>query len=145
MKTATVEVKYVNPPKDGKKFGSIKDTEGNTWPVKAERIRDFAPNGRYEFGYTEGDNGFKNIIGVKAVVAEPAPRGSFQHMDVAQPKTAPQTNSFYRPTSPEDKKSMFRCACVTAAIKSRQVNLTREGIAALIREVDGGYDDALGE
>ena len=59
---------------------------------------------------------------------------------------APQNgngNGYYRPTSPEDKKSMFRCACVTAAIKSRQVTLTRDALAELITEVDAAYDMAV--
>ena len=53
-----------------------------------------------------------------------------------------QTNGtqYYRPTSPQDKKSMFRCALLTAAIKSRQLPLTRDAIAAAIAEVDAGYD-----
>jgi hypothetical protein len=63
---------------------------------------------------------------------------------VQQP--APQNgngNGYYRPTSPADKKSMFRCACVTAAIKSRQVALTRDALAELIAEVDAAYDLAV--
>ena len=65
MNTATVEVKYVNPPKDGKQYGSIKSNNNESWPVKADRIKDFAVGNTYEVAYTEGTNGFRNIIGVK--------------------------------------------------------------------------------
>ena len=82
MQTATVEVKYVNPPKSGKQYGSIKDADNNIWPVKKDRIGDFEPNNQYELAYTEADNGFKNIIGVKLVQPEPLlPRGEFAKIE----------------------------------------------------------------
>lgn len=77
--TATVEVKYVNPPKDGKQYGSIKSADNDSWPVKRDRIHEFEAGNAYELAYTEGNNGFRNIIGVKRIVpAAPRPlQGEF--------------------------------------------------------------------
>jgi hypothetical protein len=40
--------------------------------VKIDRMHQFAPDNKYEIAYTESDNGFRNIIGVKRIVQEAA-------------------------------------------------------------------------
>lgn len=80
MQTATVEVKYVNPPKEGKQYGSIRDLTGTTWPVKADRIKEFAQGEKYEIAFIESDSGFRNLIGVKHLAVQPdLPRGKFSN------------------------------------------------------------------
>ena len=41
MQTATIEVTYVGQPKEGKQYGFIKGADNSTFPVKADRIREF--------------------------------------------------------------------------------------------------------
>ena len=48
--TATLEVKYVNPPKDGKLYGSIKGANNDSYPVKKDRIHEFIEGHRYKQG-----------------------------------------------------------------------------------------------
>lgn len=59
MPTATVTVSYVNPPKPGKKMGSIKcgDVYYGVWP---DKLSLFQAGQTYNIEYTE-DNGFKNF------------------------------------------------------------------------------------
>ena len=86
MNTATIKVQHVFPPKEGKQYGAIKGANNESWPVKAERIREFEPGNSYELAYTESNNGWRNIIGVKKIVVEApakAPvQGNFTQVDM---------------------------------------------------------------
>ena len=162
MQTATVEVKYVNPPKSGKQYGSIKDADNNIWPVKKDRIGDFEPNNQYELAYTEADNGFKNIIGVKLVQPEPVlPRGEFAKIEPqgrngatlmarsAQqpaPQTKPQANAngYYRPTAPRDSERMFVCAIAGHWIDTGRLDMTEEAMIGLVNSLRNVYAATFG-
>lgn len=147
MQTATIEVTYVGPPKEGKQYGFIKGADNATFPVKSDRIREFEAGNTYELGYTEAPNGFKNIIGVKRIVAQTAPQGDFTQ--ISEPKAAakPQAQQYWqpKPTSPRDGKRMYITAIMKAAVKGHQVPLTREGMAAALRAVSDAFDDVFGE
>lgn len=149
MQTATIEVKYVNRPKEGKQWGSIKGANNESFPVKAERFKDFADGpGLYEIGYTQTNDGFKNIIGVKRIVAHAAPQGDFTQ--ISEPKATPkQTNGqqYWQPksTSPKDGKRMCVTSLMNAGITSHQIPFTREALAAAFRAVSEAFDDVFGE
>ena len=81
--TATIEVKFVKPPAPGKQYGSVKSSDNTWWPVKADRINQFQENNSYEVAYTEGTNGFRNIIGVKSL-APPKRNGSVSDVALEQ-------------------------------------------------------------
>jgi hypothetical protein len=68
-------------------------------------------------------------------------------MEFHEPRTAaqpkPQTNNGngYKGWTPEDRKSAFRCALMTAAVTARVVNpFDRNDIARATIEIDAGYD-----
>jgi hypothetical protein len=148
MQTATIEVKYVGPPKEGKQYGFIKGADNSTFPVKADRIREFEPGNKYELAWTEGHNGFKNIIGVKRIVAQTAPQGDFTQ--ISEPKATPkQTNGQQywqpKPTSPKDGKRMCVTSLMNAGITSHQIPFTREALAAAFRAVSEAFDDVFRE
>ena len=86
MQTATIEVTYVGPPKEGKQYGSIKGVNNDSWPVKRDRIREFEPNNKYEIAYTEGKDGFRNIIGVKRIVPQTDMIDNRPQQNGAQPR-----------------------------------------------------------
>ena len=145
--TAMVEVTFVKPPAEGKQYGSIKGINNEWWPVKLDRIREFEPGNKYELAYTESDKGFKNIIGVKKIVAQPEPRGDFQQF--SEPKVAPkQTNEQQywqpKPTSPKDGKRMCVTSLMNAGITSHQIPFTREALVAAFRAVSEAFDDVFG-
>jgi len=133
MQTATVEVKYVNPPKEGKKMGSIKDTGGDLWPVKAERIHEFEPGGQYQLAYTQTESGFRNLIGVKRIVAEPElPRGQFTQVPPQRngatltTSTKPQQNGYAGPEELHPKASTQEQIFATGGIY-RDIEANRVG------------------
>ncbi len=148
MQTATVEVKYVNPPKDGKQYGSIKTASNDMWPVKADRIRDFEAGNTYELAWTEANNGFKNIIGVKRIVPQAQPQpGQFEQFDAAKPsaKPAAAANQYYRPTAPQDARRMFITATLGKFIATGRISCNAQAIAAAVKEIAGGYDATIGQ
>lgn len=165
MQTATVDVKYVNPPKEGKQYGSIKGVNNDSWPVKKERIHEFEPGKQYEIAFTQAASGFRNIIGVKAVVPAAEPeiiRGNFTHVDmqapqrngatlmarpapqIAQPRqAAPQPNGYYRPTHPRDARRMFITATLGHFIETGRVDCNAQAIANAVMEIAAAYDHVL--
>lgn len=70
METAAIEVKYVNAPRQGKSFGSIKDTNGVMYGVKQADLRLFQPGQRCTIRYEER-NGYNNFI---ELAQNPAPK-----------------------------------------------------------------------
>jgi hypothetical protein len=165
MQTATIEVTYVGPPKEGKQYGFIKGADNSTFPVKADRIREFQADNTYEVAYTEAPNGFKNIIGVKRIVPQAEQVNYTQRPDslrdgaefrepqrngatlttAAPAQTKPQTQQYYqpRPTAPKDGKRMCITSLMNAGITSHQIPFTREALAAAFRAVSEAYDDAI--
>lgn len=67
MPTETVTVAFVNEPKAGKKFGSIKTDAGVYYSVKPSELPLFKPGGTYEiqFGFdkTNTYRNFERIVG----------------------------------------------------------------------------------
>jgi len=164
--TAIIDVKYVNPPKDGKQYGSIKSTNNDSWPVKKDRIHEFEPGSSYELAYTEGNNGFRNIIGVKRIAGDAEPQaleGTFTpvqgngHNGVmvaprqatpVKPKAAPaaQNNAtqYYRPTAPKDARRMFLTATLGHFIETGRLDCNAQSIADAMVEILGAYDAVIG-
>ncbi len=48
MATKTVKVQYVNQPKEGKRFGSIKAEDGTYYGCKPEMLSQLSRGGSYE-------------------------------------------------------------------------------------------------
>ena len=74
MQTATIQVAYVNPPKPGKKQGSVKDAEGNIYGVWPDKLHLFEPGNVYTIEYSSRDfNGQQYHDFKKMVEAQAAP------------------------------------------------------------------------
>ena len=148
MQTATIEVKYVNQPKEGKQYGSIKAVSGDSWPVKKERIREFEEGNTYALAYTEGNNGFRNIIGVKRIV-QPEPQGDFQQVSEpqrpAQQAKAPANGNYYRPTSPRDSERMWTCATLGHFIDRGSVELNEDALTHAVNMLRAVYQKTYGQ
>lgn len=64
MQTATIDVSFVNPPKPGKKMGSVKTRDDDFYLVFPEDLAKFSPGQTYQVNYeTNNFNGtdFKTI------------------------------------------------------------------------------------
>jgi hypothetical protein len=167
MQTATIEVTYVGPPKEGKQYGFIKGADNSTFPVKADRIKEFQADNTYEVAYTEAPNGFKNIIGVKRIVPqteqvnytqrpnalingaefrEPQRNGStLMPAASAQPKTQAPQNGYYRPTAPKDSERMWTCAILGHYVDRGEVPLHKESVKAAINLLREAYQETYGQ
>lgn len=76
MPVATVTVDFVNQPKEGKKFGSIKTKELEYISVKPEDLAKFSKGSKYQIEYTQTDQGYKNFVRIVAQSNGVAPNGS---------------------------------------------------------------------
>jgi hypothetical protein len=149
MKTATIEVKYVNPVKEGKQYGSIKGVNNDSWPVKADRIREFEPGNIYELAYTETEKGFRNIIGVKRIVPQVEPQqhnGAPPATPQTKPQVAPPANGYYqpRPTAPKDSERMWTCAVLGHIIDRGGVDLNEEALIHAVNTLRTVYQKTYG-
>ncbi|HWX14329.1 MAG TPA: hypothetical protein VNY06_05660 [Methylocella sp.] len=158
MQTATIAVTYVGPPKQGKQYGFIKGADNTTFPVKQDRIREFEPGNTYELAYTEGTNGFKNIIGVKRIVQQAEPRGEYTEITeptqrrngatltpaVTQAKPQAPQNGYYRPTAPKDSERMWTCAILGHIIDRGGVELNEASLIDAVNTLRGVYQKTYG-
>jgi hypothetical protein len=159
MQTATIEVSFVKPPAEGKQYGSVKTTNNEWWPVKQDRIREFEAGNAYELAYTESDKGFKNIIGVKKIVAEPARpvrsegasftephrNGATLTTAAAQPKQNGQQYYQPRPTAPKDSERMWTCAILGHIIDRGSVELNEEALIHAVNTLRAVYQKTYGQ
>lgn len=58
---ATIKVKYVNQPREGKKMGSVKADDGTVIGVYPDKLSLFQQGQTYTVEYDEGDGGFKRL------------------------------------------------------------------------------------
>ncbi len=134
MPTGTITVKYVNPPKAGKKKGSIKTADGQMFWVWANKLPEFTPDMIYEIEYSEEQwNG-----------------ETFRTVTKATPKATPptqangvRTNS-YRETSPADAERMFVCSLLNAAIAAGKLQLSAESLVAAIKTTRTAWQHTFG-
>jgi hypothetical protein len=76
MPSATVTVKYVNPPQEGGRRGSIKTVDNEYYGVWPENMHRFEPGRTYRIDYAEntrGDRTFKNVKRVLLAGSPAAP------------------------------------------------------------------------
>jgi hypothetical protein len=95
MHTATIEVQYVNEPKEGKKMGTVKTVDGEYYSVWPDKLSLYKPGGTYEVQYTESPfqgKMYKTIKAVKGAGGQPSraqasgtassPRGNTQSREM---------------------------------------------------------------
>ena len=73
MPSATVTVRYVNPPKDGGKRGSIKTVDDEFYGVWPETFHLFEPGRTYRIEYSEKDIGGRTLRNVRKVMLAGSP------------------------------------------------------------------------
>lgn len=76
MPVAQVTVDFVNPPKEGKKFGSIKTKELAYVSVKPSDLGQFTKGSAYQIEYTETAEGYKNFVRIVGKPNGAAPNGA---------------------------------------------------------------------
>src|SRR5215468_69925 len=111
-------IKYVNPPKEGKKRGSIKGTDDSFFLVIPGDLHLFEPGKTYDVVYIQNGE-WKTVQSATAVEASP---------QRPTPTAAPAAShdmggEFNRQTNPIDAQRMFVCANLTAFIAAGKVEL----------------------
>lgn len=133
MQTQTVSVAYVNPPKNPKGPGSIKDTEGRYWKVwpKDTPLDRFVVGQSYDVAFeTEQYQGKDQYI-----VKTATPRGAPVQSQAQTPR---------QPTAPSDGRRMFICSIVNAYIQAGKLDLRSDSLVNAINVVGSAYDQTLG-
>jgi hypothetical protein len=125
MNAETIHVQYVNPPKPGKKKGTIKTTDGKLFGVWANTLSEFEPNETYAVEYTEEEwrgQSYRTIT-----------KATLEANRTAGPSPQRSRNS-HRETSPADAERMFVCSLLKAEIGAGKLSLkTKELIEAIER------------
>ena len=145
---ATITVAFVNQPKEGKKTGTVKDTNDQFWLVWPNKLSQFQPGETYEVVY-EQKGPLRCITTHHSVATEPQlrqmpakPQG--EPRPSPQPAPAPQNgNGFYRPTHPKDARRMFVTATLGHFIETGRVDLDGQKIADAIMQILAAYDATM--
>lgn len=87
MPQATVTVRYVNPPKDGGKRGSIKTIDDEFYGVWPETFHLFEPGRTYHVEYSERTQDGRTFRNVKKVTPANSPAAPLPVISTASPKT----------------------------------------------------------
>ena len=134
MPNATITVKYVNKPREGKKLGTIKTPDNQIYGVYPEKLGEFQENGIYDIEYRESqfpDGGsFKTITSAAKKGEAPRPMG--------RGPMAP------RETSMKDAERMFVCSLLNAAITSGKVDFTGAKLEAAVNGLRGVWANTFG-
>jgi hypothetical protein len=122
MPTATITAKYVNPPQEGKKNGTIKTPEGVYYGLPANWVNQFTQGASYDVEYKENDfkgKTYKTIT--KFAMSQAAP---------AQTNSGAASGK-YGATDDKTAERIFCCGALNAAIHSGKVELRTESLAGL--------------
>jgi hypothetical protein len=165
MLNGTITVKYVNPPKAGKKRGSVKTDDDQLYGVWPELMDLFQPGGVYDIVFEETvSNGetYRNIKKAKLAPARyPAKVGQAasgfasglpDDQRSAPVRSAAPKGDYYKETSPRDAERMFVCSILNAAIQAGQLYIddiprmkaTTEAFLSIWRETFGVEDKQPG-
>lgn len=158
MATTTITVQEIRPPQgNGKKYILVADN-GDWYYIWPEQAGNYQEGGTYTLQYDVSQfNGrdYRNVAqdgargggggyrgGSRGGYSRGAPAPRRQAPPPQQaPAPQAQANSYYRPTSPEDKLSMFVTAVVKAGVQSGQVQFNDEAISIAIQQAVAGYRD----
>lgn len=119
MKTANINVKYVNQPGEGKKRGTLKTADGELYGVMVGMLGQFTPNNTYDVTYSERPyNGqiYKTI--------ETAKQTSSGGSSTGRTRDA---------TSSVDAERMFVCSLLNAYIQAGKIDLRSDSVISATR------------
>lgn len=135
MGTSTVTVAYVNPPKEGRKTGSIKTIDGAFYDVYPEKLGLFEHNGIYEIEYSEREyNGrtYRTVTSVAGKGMAPPRQGGGGR------------NNQYRPTAPQDAERMYVCALLASGIRAGVLDLSTVAVASATNALRAAWAETFG-
>ncbi len=153
MQTATITVKYKNPPKTPKGPGSVKDANGIYWKVWPAQLPEFEENKSYTVGYTTEQYNGKDQYTVREIApaqtngvipSAPAPAGQSPLPTAAGRGTNSQVE-YTKPTNARDAERMFCCGLVGHALAAAQVQFTVTDVTAAINIARDVWNNSFGK
>lgn len=149
MQTATIQVRYVNPPKTPKGPGSVKDANGTYWKVWKDDLAKFQEGGTYQVGFETEQYQGKDQYTVKAV----SPAGAQQAtQQVPQPSPTPAGTPSPAPighnrngTDAATAERIFVCGIVNQGIAAGQVKVAATDIAMAVNAARDAYRLTFGK
>jgi hypothetical protein len=149
MLTATVEIQYVNPPKPGKKMGSIKTKDGTYYNVWPDKLHLFQPGQTQMIEYQERSNGsggkFLTAVGVvnPAQVQMPASDNFQASGSPAKPWPGPQQSRKSVQEAHKDEM-IFVMNQAAAAIRAGQIVVGSPEYIPFINKLRSAYSATFG-
>jgi len=135
--TETVTVRYVNPPKPGKKWGSIKTVDDEYIGCAPKDLAKMSEGNTYTVTYEVlANSGAKMLRSIDAGSA-PATNGA----------AAPRSNGSYGKKTPEEESRMFAMGhCIEAGLVVEGLNMAdASDIAKMIQTLETAWMMAHGE
>lgn len=137
MGTATITVKYVNPPAAGKQKGSVKTADGQYFDVWADKIPNFQPNGVYDITYESREYNGRTYHTIKTANPKgsaPAPSGGFQRSG----------RNSYKETSARDAERMFVCSILKSFVEAGKVQINPNELLHAVNMLRSIWDETFG-
>ena len=167
LSRAVITVQNIYPAKEGRKSGTIKDTEGLLFSDWAQKLGQYRLGETYHVEFTEKVKDGVTYRDIKRAVptAAPAPmRGQFETIDntprqngkvTTEPEPRTQHGSHIgtrkqeywqpKPADPATAKRIFICGLVNAWAHNGRIDMTIEAVSEAVRIAGEAYDQMLGE
>ena len=147
MTTANIEIAYVNPPKAGKKQGSIKTATGeyyNVWPDKLHLFKVGPCVVEYQERLFDGKT-FKTAVGVVNGGLDFPPSDSVGAKKYDTSVSHAVVHAVAPPHDYAKNKHIFVCGGLNAAIKAGQVRADdTAGVTIIVENLLEVYGKTLG-
>lgn len=131
MARATIQVKYVNQPREGMKNGSVKTAEGVLYGVPPPLLPQFQPGGTYNVEYNTSQfqgRTYSTISAASAMVQSGAPL---------------QSGSKFH-ANDETAERIFVCGIINAAVGNGSLSVNRAELVAAVSACREAWQAAFG-
>jgi hypothetical protein len=135
MNTTIIEVKFADPPMDGKKLATIKTTTGDVYGVWPNMLALFRPGQSYQIEFSERQ--FNGRTYRKIAKCTPQQAGA--------PSTNGRAHNGHAITDAKDAERAFVCSILNAAIQGGQVEFTRQAVGTAVQMLRGVWQATFGE
>jgi hypothetical protein len=127
IETAEITVQFVNEVKPGKKWGSVKSSEGNLYGCPPALLRQFSVGEVCKIEYAIAASGFKGI-----------------NKKIGTSKGPPLSPPPRQRTNPVDNEHIFITACLKEFIAAGKVELITTEIVTAVATIRDAYRFTLG-
>jgi len=138
MNTATIVAQYLNPPKPGRKTGSVKDADGQYWDIWPDKMAQMQQGGTYQIEYETREYNGKTYCTIKSIVGGQAPAPKANGMNGA---AKPANGNGY---GGKNDEQIFVMAILKSGIEAGHVTWDRGQIADTIKTLRTIYSETFG-